>query len=54
MLSDANYLRERAAQFRRVAATCDALAAAKMLELAMELESRADGLDSDRRDHHPA
>jgi len=45
MPSDPKYLRERAAQFRRIAPTCDVVSAAKMLELAVELEARAASLD---------
>jgi len=41
MRSDPKYLLERAAQLRRIARTCDVLAAAKMLGLAVELEARA-------------
>jgi len=44
-LHTSEFLRERAAQFRRIASTCDLVAAAKLLELAIELDARAAELD---------
>jgi len=54
MLSDPKYLRERAAQFRGTAHTCDVRAAAKMLELAVELEAKAASLDQQRPKSPPS
>jgi hypothetical protein len=39
--SDPAYLREKAAQFRRIAVTCEMTAAAKLHEIAVELEAKA-------------
>jgi hypothetical protein len=39
--SDAAFLREKAAKYRKLAARCETTVAAKMLEVAIELEVRA-------------
>jgi hypothetical protein len=43
--NDPDFLREKAAQFRRLAPGCEPVAAAKLLALAVELETRAAGLN---------
>jgi len=53
-LHTSEFLRDRAAQFRRIASTCDLVAAAKLLELAIELDARAAELDHGRRDEAPS
>jgi hypothetical protein len=43
---DAAYLREKAARFRGIAATCDTATAAKLLELSVELEAKAAAIEA--------
>jgi hypothetical protein len=47
--SDPTYLREKAAQFRRLAAQCETTMAAKLHAIAIELEAMAAGLESKTR-----
>jgi len=46
---DARWLREKAAQFRELAKTCDPAMAAKMLELAIDLDAKAAELDAQNK-----
>jgi hypothetical protein len=46
---DAAYLREKAARFRSIAALCDAITAAKLLELSVELEAKAAEMEARSR-----
>ena len=38
---DVEFLREKAARFRQIAATCDARIAAKLLDIAADLDAKA-------------
>jgi hypothetical protein len=44
--ADAEYLRTKARQFRKLAVSCDEASSRKMLELANELESKADEIET--------
>jgi hypothetical protein len=46
---DAEYLREKAAQYRKLALQCETTVAAKMVELAIELEAKAAEIDARSR-----
>jgi hypothetical protein len=43
---DVEFLREKAARFRQIAATCDAATAAKLLEIAADLEAKATEIEA--------
>jgi hypothetical protein len=49
-VSEIRYLREKAQQFRVLAKTYDNEVAPKLLEIARELDSRADALESGAND----
>jgi hypothetical protein len=46
---DATFLRDKAARFRGIAAICDRLTAAKLLELSAELEGKAAEMEARSR-----
>ena len=46
---DAAFLREKAVRFRGIAAICDQLTAAKLLELSVELEAKAAEIEARSR-----
>ena len=46
---DAAYLREKATRFRSIAALCDPITAAKLLELSVELEAKAAEIEARSR-----
>jgi hypothetical protein len=47
--SDVDFLREKAARFRQLAQTCDARTAARLLEIATDMEAKAAELEARRR-----
>ena len=47
--NDPAYLRDKAAQFRRIATTCEPTAAAKLYEIAVELEAKAAEIEAQSR-----
>jgi len=47
--SDVEYLREKAAQYRKLVPQCEAAMAAKLLELAIELEAKAAEIEAQDR-----
>jgi hypothetical protein len=49
-VSEVRYLREKAQQFRVLAKTYDSEISPKLLEIAMELDARADALESGAHD----
>jgi hypothetical protein len=51
--SDAEYLREKAARYRKLAPQCETAMAAKLLELAIELEAKAAEIEAKSRPPRP-